>query len=76
MIAAGTATGPIGAILESCTSSITFFNPIMTILFVGCYRRTVFSFFTRKRVSAENSANGVHTGTAAPSVVLPEDAVF
>ncbi|KAH7716451.1 7TM GPCR protein [Aphelenchoides avenae] len=70
-VATGAAPGPIAAILESCTSSITLFNPIMTILFVGRYRRTVLSFLLRKRVSSAH-CSVVQSAEAKPEIIAPK----
>ncbi|KAH7675877.1 hypothetical protein AAVH_42216, partial [Aphelenchoides avenae] len=43
--------GPISALIETSTSSITLFNPLLIIVCVRCYRRSVLGVFQRNRVS-------------------------
>ncbi|KAI1711414.1 serpentine type 7TM GPCR chemoreceptor str domain-containing protein [Ditylenchus destructor] len=69
--------GKFSALMTIAVSSITFFNPLTTILFFRCYRRVVIRIFPcGKRVRfGETAAITQRTSNAVPDNVLSQQSV-
>ncbi|KAI1690616.1 hypothetical protein Ddc_24821 [Ditylenchus destructor] len=60
--------GKFSAMMTIAATSITFFNPLTTVLFLRCYRQVVVQFFTcgKKVRPRETSAIAQSTSNAVP----------
>ncbi|KAI1695225.1 serpentine type 7TM GPCR chemoreceptor srd domain-containing protein [Ditylenchus destructor] len=60
--------GKFSAVMTIAATSITFFNPLTTVLFLRCYRRVIVQFFTcgKKVRPGETSAIAQSTSNAVP----------
>ncbi|KAH7704501.1 hypothetical protein AAVH_28307 [Aphelenchoides avenae] len=65
--------GPISALVETSTSSITLFNPLLIIICIRCYRQTVFGMFKRRdRARVRYSTTSGASGGAVEPTLYPQ----